>query len=74
MVQIPITLVIALMAIVTALWPGVASWSETSSLHHALTHGLYLLAGALVGLQIAWWTRVTARDSFSSTKDHEVIS
>ncbi|WAH37933.1 hypothetical protein [Alicyclobacillus dauci] len=74
MAQIPMTLVIALITIGVAEWPGVSSWSELTPVHHALVHGLYLVAGSMVGLQIAWWKRLSRREAWSQTEDREVIS
>ncbi|GMA51574.1 hypothetical protein GCM10025857_29310 [Alicyclobacillus contaminans] len=52
---IPSTLVIAILSLILACWPGVQSWAETGPVQHFLTHWLYLLAGAMVGLQTARW-------------------
>ncbi|CAM3852814.1 hypothetical protein [Alicyclobacillus pomorum] len=52
---VPSTIVVAVLALILACWPGVQAWSETGPIHHYLVHLLYLFAGALVGLQTAWW-------------------
>ena len=53
--QIPSTVVISILALVVASWPGVQNWSELTSVNHYLAHCLYLVAGGLFGLQTAWW-------------------
>lgn len=53
--QIPSTLVIAVLLLVFASWPGIQAWSESGIIHHYLVHLLYLVSGGLVGLQTAWW-------------------
>lgn len=55
MKQIPSTLVLAAVCILVASWPSVQTWADTASVHHYLIHGLYIIAGGLVGLQTSWW-------------------
>lgn len=55
MKQIPSTLAISVLLIIGAEWPSVQQWSDTQVLHHYLVHGLFLLAGGLIGLQSAIW-------------------
>lgn len=74
MAQIPLTIVLALISIGIAEWPSVMAWSEMTSVHHALVHLLYLFAGGLVGIQIAWWARISKQVELSTKKDSEVIS
>ncbi|GMA56601.1 hypothetical protein C7445_101302 [Alicyclobacillus sacchari] len=76
MAQIPLPLVLAMVAIGIGEWPGVSAWSEFNILHHALVHGLFALAGALAGFQAAWWTRRAQDSAFAQPEDRdgEVIS
>lgn len=74
MKQVPLTLVIALVAIGTAQWPGVAAWSEVSVWHHALVHGLYLLGGGAIGIQIAIWARAAESEAWNAAEENEVTS
>jgi hypothetical protein len=53
--HIPSTLVIAVLLLVFASWPGIQAWAEAGTVHHYLSHFLYLVSGGLVGLQTAWW-------------------
>ncbi|MBX5437166.1 MAG: hypothetical protein IRZ33_08110 [Alicyclobacillaceae bacterium] len=53
--QIPSTLVLAALCLIAAAWPGVQTWAEATPVHHFLSHGLYLAAGGLFGLQTARW-------------------
>lgn len=53
--QIPSTLVLAVLLLIAANWPGIQSWSETGQIQHYLAHALYLASGSLVGLQTALW-------------------
>lgn len=52
---VPSTLVLSVLALILASWPSVQAWSEQTAVHHYFTHLLYLMAGALFGLQTAWW-------------------
>ncbi|MBX6351962.1 MAG: hypothetical protein IRZ10_01405 [Thermoflavifilum sp.] len=52
---IPSTVVLAVLCLIAAEWPGVQAWAMQSELHHYLSHLLFLLAGGLFGLQTAWW-------------------
>ncbi|GLG00370.1 hypothetical protein Alches_04090 [Alicyclobacillus hesperidum subsp. aegles] len=76
MAQIPLPLVLAMIAIGIGEWPAVNAWSEVSILHHALVHGLFAFAGALAGFQTAWWTRRAEDSAFTQHEDSdsEVIS
>lgn len=55
MKQIPSTLVLAAVCILGASWPSLQAWAEATPAHHYLIHGLYIIAGGLVGLQTSWW-------------------
>lgn len=74
MAQIPLSLVLALVAIGVGEWPGVDVWSDINVIHHALVHGLFGLAGAMIGYQTAWWTRKVDQSSYAALEDREVIS
>jgi hypothetical protein len=52
---VPSTIVGSVLALIVASWPTVQAWSEASAVNHYFAHLLYLLAGALFGLQSAWW-------------------
>ncbi|GMA64825.1 hypothetical protein NZD89_05505 [Alicyclobacillus fastidiosus] len=74
MTRVPLTLVVALFLITLAEWPSVAAWSELTDVHHALVHGLFLVAGGLFGLQIAWWTRLSSREAWASQEEDSEVS
>lgn len=61
MKQIPSTLVLSALCILFASWPSLQAWSDATSVHHYLTHGFYILAGGLVGLQTCWWMHAPSR-------------
>jgi hypothetical protein len=69
---IPSTLVVAVLLLVFASWPSIQSWSETGLIQHYIVHTLYLFAGALVGLQTAWW--VSNRSAASQLDEGGVSS
>ncbi|WP_067625859.1 hypothetical protein [Alicyclobacillus acidiphilus] len=74
MAQIPLSLVVALVAIGIGEWPGVDAWSDVSVIHHVLVHGLFAVAGAMIGFQTAWWTRKAQQAAYTALEDSEVIS
>ncbi|MCL6637134.1 MAG: hypothetical protein K6T26_04210 [Alicyclobacillus sp.] len=55
--SIPSTLVLCVLSVILASWPAVQTWAMGSLTHHFLSHGLYLLAGGLFGLQTARWVQ-----------------
>jgi hypothetical protein len=57
---VPSTIVGSVLALIIASWPAVQVWSHESAVNHYFAHLLYLLAGALFGLQTAWWAHPTA--------------
>ncbi|WP_206922371.1 hypothetical protein [Alicyclobacillus suci] len=71
MTRVPLTLVIALFLIGTANWPSVAAWAEETNLHHALVHGLLLIAGSLFGLQTAWWMHLNESETWAAQQEEE---
>lgn len=61
--QIPVSLVLAVAVLIFAEWPSVQSWGDATTLHHYVTHLLYVFAGALVGWQTSEWASSPAHIS-----------
>lgn len=60
MKQVPLTIVMAILLLIFAVWPGVERWGALSLPHQLAIHVLYVISGALTGLQTSWWFNKTS--------------
>ncbi|MCL6631125.1 MAG: hypothetical protein K6T63_00710 [Alicyclobacillus herbarius] len=65
MKQVPLTLVLMAVCLVAVNWPSIQTWATANMIHHYLAHGLYLIAGACLGLQTSRWLTSTRSDVIS---------
>jgi hypothetical protein len=54
--QVPTTIVLAVLSLIIASWPGIETLGRMTSSSHYLIHCLYILSGGLFGLQTSWWS------------------